>query len=366
MLDQIPPELCARIFDFACRDSGYTGRSLSLVSWYINATSQPAKLQSIALAGRQQILAFATLLARTPAHLRTTRYLFVNGQETEEEMEAVMDAAYEGLRKAHRERSCVLKSLSPAEMEVFDAEVTLQQEKTQKFLHDFGKEGAEAVESILRDVAPTLELLDLALNEYVAKKVMSPLSLPRLADLTTRCGFPLHPKGIPVLAPCPSLRRLHVVEANEQWASTPRFFENGISHFAPALTHFRLSQLDQDDDAINYLEGALGLCTPPAAPRRRVTPLPATLQLVLIKPAVAPPPHEGCSCCDDTWIYADLIHKARQLRNKDHPTVVLLRADAQPPVRDVYFEEWMEKAGGALCEWDTSSVDMTPLEETAP
>ncbi|KAJ7117679.1 hypothetical protein C8R44DRAFT_626793, partial [Mycena epipterygia] len=78
MIDQIPPEICAHIFGFACRDSGYTGRSLSLVSRYIRETSELAKLQSIALFGRQQILAFAELLDRTPPHLRTTRYLFIN------------------------------------------------------------------------------------------------------------------------------------------------------------------------------------------------------------------------------------------------------------------------------------------------
>ncbi|KAJ7117718.1 hypothetical protein C8R44DRAFT_626633, partial [Mycena epipterygia] len=77
MIDQTPPEICAHIFDFACRDSGYTGRSLSLVSRYIHETSKQAKLQSITLVGRQQILAFARLLEKTPPHLRTTRYLFI-------------------------------------------------------------------------------------------------------------------------------------------------------------------------------------------------------------------------------------------------------------------------------------------------
>ncbi|KAJ7252496.1 hypothetical protein C8J57DRAFT_1187556 [Mycena rebaudengoi] len=63
-MNQAPPEICAHIFSFACTDSGYTGRSLSLVSKYFHEVSKPAKLQSIALYGRAQILAFAALLDR--------------------------------------------------------------------------------------------------------------------------------------------------------------------------------------------------------------------------------------------------------------------------------------------------------------
>jgi hypothetical protein len=36
---QIPPELLTDIFLLACRDAGYTGRSLSIVSKYIRETS---------------------------------------------------------------------------------------------------------------------------------------------------------------------------------------------------------------------------------------------------------------------------------------------------------------------------------------
>ncbi|KAJ7491891.1 hypothetical protein FB451DRAFT_1216282 [Mycena latifolia] len=357
MLHQLPAELCARIFDFACRDSGSTGRSLSLVSRYINATSQSAKLQSIALVGRQQILGFAALLDRTPTHLRTTRCLFVNGQETEAEMELVIAAAYRGYREAAEVRAKLLQLLPPhdARVKALDEEVAGQAETTRQYLADFGAEGAQAMESILRALGPTLELLDLALNEYVAKMLVSAVSLPRLVDFTTRSGFPLHPTDVPVLAPCPSLRRLHIVETPSQWTWTTRFFENGISHFAPALTHLRLSEINQDEDVINYLEGALGLCTPLADPR--VTPLPATVEMVLIKPGVAPPPHEGCSCCDDTVMYYDLLRQARRLRDKALGVVMLLRADARLSEQDVYFQEWMEKAEGAPCRWDTSSVD---------
>ncbi|KAJ7504161.1 hypothetical protein B0H11DRAFT_1961344 [Mycena galericulata] len=346
MLDLIPPELCAHIFGFACCDTGFTGRSLSLVSKYIRETSKPARLQSIALFGRKQILAFAELLNQTPAHLRTTRYLFVNGQESEAEMEKIFDVAYGGWRRAQAERRKLRPEIEPESVREWEEELIRQQFETYQYLDNFGREAATALESILRNLAQTLELLDLALNQYVAKMMLNTLSLPRLADLTTRCCFPLHPDATPVLEPSHSLRRLHVVEVDEQWASTSRFFENGISHFAPSLTHLRLSQLGQDDSIIDDLEKALGLAQ-----------FPPTLEQVLLKPAVAPPPHEGCSCCDDTVVYYDLLRSARQLRDKHDYRVTLLEADGALLVDDPYLQEWLDKADGAPCCWDTSRID---------
>ncbi|KAJ7781853.1 hypothetical protein DFH07DRAFT_949546 [Mycena maculata] len=368
MLDQTPPEICAHIFNFACRDSGYTGRSLSLVSRYIHEASEPARLQSIALVGRKQILAFAALLEQTPAHLRTTRYLFINGQESEEEMEDVFDVANEGWRRAQMERNRLLAqedalSLNNERVQELDEEIARESVRTKQYLEGFGREAADAVERILRNVAATLELLDLALGEYVAKMMLNTVSLLRLKDLTTRCCFPLHPTGIPVLEPCHSLRYLHIVEVGDQWAWTTRFFEDGISHFAPSLTHLRLSQLEQDDSLINDLEQALGLVVP--GPRATISPLPPTLELVLIKLDVAPPPHEGCSCCDDTIVYYDLLKNTRRLRDKGDHRVIVLEVDASPAEEDVYFREWSEKADGAPCRWDTSRTDLIPLEPDA-
>jgi hypothetical protein len=75
-MDQAPPEICGKIFLFACRDNGYTGRS-SLVSKYIHETSKPVQLQSISLRGHDQMLGFAALLKRTPPHLRRVRNLLI-------------------------------------------------------------------------------------------------------------------------------------------------------------------------------------------------------------------------------------------------------------------------------------------------
>ncbi|KAJ6581841.1 hypothetical protein B0H19DRAFT_1116686 [Mycena capillaripes] len=367
MLDQIAPEICAHIFHFACRDSGYTGRSLSLVSRYIHEASKPAKLQSIALFGRAQILAFAELLDQTPAHLRATRYLFINGQESEVEMQKVFDTAYEKLHKAQLERQRYLRSErwsvpplpSGQNMTELEVEVERQQAITTKYLDDFGGKAARAVESILLNLAPTLQVLDLALNEIVARKMSNPISLPHLADLTTRCGFPLYPllypPEAPVLEPSHSLHRLHIVESSASGIGTRHLFENGISHFAPSLTQLQLSQLHRHA-SITDLESAL------SAPNSDLTQLPSTLELVVVKPAVTPEPWEGCFCCDDTEEYRDLVKEARRLRDKDR-RVVLLQADATLPAENASLREWIKNVDGGVWHWDTSNMDM-PESET--
>lgn len=338
MLDKLPPELCARIFQFACTDSGYTGRSLSLVSRYIHETSQPAKLQSIALVGRKQILDFAVLLSRTPAHLRTTRYLFVNGQETKTEWKQLMDEAYGGPEKAAEYRRKCAILLPPDEvrrMQALQSEIMQEEDKANRFLDRFGAEGARAVESILRGVGPTLELLDVALNEHVAMRMSSTLSLPRLLDLTTRCSFPLEPMGgTLLLAPCPSLHRLHIVEVTTQRPWTTSFFKNGISQFAPALTHLRLSGLRNGISAL--------------------IELPATLQQVVIKPGVPPASNARYMV---VAAYRQLLHQARELRDLAPDVVVLRRADDHFPTQDVYYREWVEKAAGGPSDWDVSDLD---------
>ncbi|KZP03711.1 hypothetical protein FIBSPDRAFT_968756 [Athelia psychrophila] len=77
LTDRIPPKIWLEIFNEAYTDTGLTGRSLASVSHFISSASQLAKHQSIALHGLHQILAFASILTKIPAHRRTVRYLFI-------------------------------------------------------------------------------------------------------------------------------------------------------------------------------------------------------------------------------------------------------------------------------------------------
>ncbi|KAF7363634.1 hypothetical protein MSAN_01020600 [Mycena sanguinolenta] len=224
MLDRLPPEICAIIFDFACRD-GRTGLALSHVSRYIRNTSELARYTSIALVGRAQIIAFAQFVEHIHLKLET-RYLFINGQESEEELKSIVYEAFAGTRKAETEyRNLARNQLPPPDDEKLrEAEEAVALEATNAHLL-LGREEASAVETILHALGPTLEILDIAVNKYVAMMLVNPVSLPHLVDLTTRCGFPLRLSDVPALEPTHSLRYLHVVDSPHQWPRVEIFFQ---------------------------------------------------------------------------------------------------------------------------------------------
>ncbi|KAJ6502328.1 hypothetical protein C8R45DRAFT_976273 [Mycena sanguinolenta] len=360
MLDRLPPEICAHIFNFACADSGRAGRSLSLVSRYIREISELVRYTSIVLVGRAQVLAFAQFVVEHTHINPQTRHLFINAQESEEELEDMVHKAHAETRKAHLEYTRLAELLPLGDQKLKEAKDAVARERAIVPVL-LGKESASAVDAILRAVGPTLEVLDIAVNEYVANMLLNPISLPRLVDLTTRCGFPLRLKDVPALEPTHSLRYVHIVDAPFQWSCAPEFLENVISYFAPALTHLRLSQLREDEMVITHMECALGLVRPNEFPDK-VTPLPRTIERVVLKPAVVPPPHVGCHCVDDTVGYRSLVEYARLLRDQDH-RVLLLNADPTHPPEDLYFQEWRDKADGAACDWDASDLDLNSAEE---
>ncbi|OSX61040.1 hypothetical protein POSPLADRAFT_1182201 [Postia placenta MAD-698-R-SB12] len=77
-VEEVPLEIWARIFCLACTDDGSTGCSLSQVSRYIRAASSEYRLQSIALAGIQQMRSFGDLLVNTRSDYHRVRYLYVS------------------------------------------------------------------------------------------------------------------------------------------------------------------------------------------------------------------------------------------------------------------------------------------------
>ncbi|KAJ6502322.1 hypothetical protein C8R45DRAFT_1209901 [Mycena sanguinolenta] len=350
MLDKLPPELCALIFDFACRD-GRTGLSLSLVSRYIRNTSELARYTTIVLVGHAQILAFARFITEHIHIKLKTRRLFINGQESEEQWESRVFQVNAGARKARQEYTRLAELLLYTDKKLEAAEDKMAWEYAAAN-SPLGKEGASAVECILRALQLTLEVLDISLNKYVTEMLSNPISLPRLVYLTTRCGFPLcpnkhfprRPEDVPVLEPTHSLRYLHIVDSldtSNQWHDVEQFFENGISYFAPSLTHLQLSQLHADAQVIRDLNRALGH----SELGTRATRLPPTIELVLLKPTAV---HDDeclrCCCCRcfECPELLDLVNHGRHLRDEDHRVT-----------------------DGEVCDWDipTSQLDIDPAEE---
>ena len=74
-MERCPPEILHHIFALACKDGGFTGRSLSLVSHTISEKSSYSRLHSVACRGADQILSFARMLDTRPPHLRVVSHL---------------------------------------------------------------------------------------------------------------------------------------------------------------------------------------------------------------------------------------------------------------------------------------------------
>jgi hypothetical protein len=364
-MDQTPPELCTRIFSFACRDTGYTGRSLSLVSKYIHETSKSVKLQSISIHGHIQMMAFAALLERTPPHLRHVRYLFVSSHDPKVEGIDEAMARYsllsdkieklpkgDGSDEEAEEEAEALRVECECLYDIIQSKAKLYNARNTRR----GKPKADAFGSILRNVASTLEILDVNLDHDTAMHTNENLALPSLTDLTTHGAFPLsstHQLHLPMLKPCHSLRRLHVVAGSHQ--VHPTFFLRQHS-FAPSLSYLRFSGLQQDGWVAGSVAIALGLVEP--GPSEHEVRLPATIERILIKPSQPPPPPNG-GCGTAGVRYSLLLKGCRELHERDK-RVVLLRAptpDEQHPAAPGDDSEWLDLVNGGEGCWATHNAE---------
>ena len=78
MLCHCPPEIWHDILWFACTDTGFTGRSISLTSRLFHELSKPVKLRSVGLRGVVHIIDFLNLIERTPVVERRVENLFIS------------------------------------------------------------------------------------------------------------------------------------------------------------------------------------------------------------------------------------------------------------------------------------------------
>ena len=81
-LERFPLEMWGTIFSLACVDNGYTGRSLSEVSTYINEASKSYKYQCIAV-DHEQLRHLTAVLKKLAPNARCVRHLFISSIEHE-------------------------------------------------------------------------------------------------------------------------------------------------------------------------------------------------------------------------------------------------------------------------------------------
>ncbi|KAF7308359.1 hypothetical protein HMN09_00684400 [Mycena chlorophos] len=380
MLDTLPAELLTEVYRDACTDTGSTGRSLSLVSRYIRATSAPLKYQSLALFGRKQILEFASRLDNLKLPPKT-RWLYINGQESQAELDQLKQEVfveYYAWEKQHRE----------VWFEDDQRDVSRQlYEMGKQTMDAIGRETADAVVAILRRIAPTLEHLHIALNEHTRGQMglAGSVCLPKLVDLTTCGGFPLNsvltPNSSAALDGCPTLRSLHIVSTRMEGLWLSQFFEAGagITGFAPYLTHLHLSGFCASERFI--LDIAIGLGVNPipltglAYAPIHTTAIPTTVQSIALHPA---PPlkvrrepgdeHEEMEISEaegEDWVeHTMMLAVIRRLRQRDKRVVLLNMLEEDTVVgANNYLDEWLHKASGKPWVLNASSIDNVPPED---
>jgi hypothetical protein len=265
----LPMEIWTRICSLACTDDGHSGRSLSLVSSYINGASSSVKLQSVKVVGVNQILAFASMLESIPHDRRRVRHLFLSNRDlglfasvdhtpprisnvTEEMGEGQRIATWGGLK------------------------LSAQQQPTPQ-----ARVVSEAYSRILRSVSSTLETLCVFFTIPAGRThLFPPIDLPSLTTLSLYGpANPLSGRDSP-LGICPSLRRLSLGGLQVY----PDDLFGKIATMAPSLTHLRLS--GPEDPRIFYdVQAAMGRDPqPPFLPTtsRKVSQLPPTMERVCL------------------------------------------------------------------------------------
>ncbi|KAL4266872.1 F-box domain-containing protein [Pleurotus pulmonarius] len=235
-MDNCPSEIWDKIFSFACRDDGFTGRSLALVSKYMRDVSSPTRYQSLKVEGLDQMLDCARVLESTPAANRRVRYLFLSTAHPDEEPK-------------------------PSEQN------TLDLIKYEAQIH-------QAMVQLLSLMLPAM-------------------TLPALSELTLYGPFPDDETNQLIFAPYPSLRRLHL-------ANIPYYpSDQRIPSIAPSLTHLRVSARESDFlDFIRRLARVIDLQdhidnTDGIIDGNQQLKLPDTLQRILFEPSLEQPSFGG-------------------------------------------------------------------------
>lgn len=357
-MDKVPTEICTRIFSFACLDSGYTGRSLSLVSRFVHNASLPVKLQSISLHGRRQITAFATLLKQTPYFHRHVRYLYISDQDplilsTESPPSDRDSTVPNGESSTSRRESWQSTSSGKSSAQTI-ARSRAERKEQQERENMLGGQIADVLVEMLRIVGDDVEWMELAFGMEVMFNLdlKRSLSFPMLEELTIHNDFALEDAygGIgPNFSSCPQLRRLHLAKCSQTFCGD---MLDRVGRLAPALTYLRFSDCHEyfglDDLAIE-----LGI---PADAARGTTGcggkrLPSGLKNVLVSPSL-PKAHQKRGGLAGQYYNAFLVSLA-ELSHMDERFVYAKAEDIVPQTTG--DGKWLSRLDGGEGCWNLDS-----------
>ncbi|KAF7980242.1 hypothetical protein HWV62_39375 [Athelia sp. TMB] len=296
-VNSCPMELWHLIFSYACTDGGHTARALSAVSRYIRECSKPYyNVQSVALHGTRQTLAFAAALETNPDHLRQIKHLFVSSDEV---------GSGDVISKKKTAGRSALASLMP-----FSRRKMPTPEQIRAKSIDSELELARALLSILAKISSSLQILTItftchwaALRSPAEISDMAILELPKLTDLSlayravTDTAFTEFALQAPLSFP--ALRRLDLTGLELASYHTTRELCGRLGTIAPSLTHLHIPMrmaLAGTRHCIPPRHGA----APPVTSKYHLSP---TIQRVLV--ALCPAIKDHCYRADwgacDCW-----------------------------------------------------------------
>ncbi|KZP08182.1 hypothetical protein FIBSPDRAFT_939142 [Athelia psychrophila] len=318
-MKHVPSEIWRNISSEACTDTGFTGLSLSLVSKFVHAASEPVKLQSVALFGPHRITAFDSFLLEVPAHLRRVRYLFISCHSL----------PTDGVKASRRDQAEVEEQITGA------------------------------IRRILVNVAEYVEVLEIHAPSdtfYGGPNLPSlPIPLipfPRLTDLATNGNSHPMRRLVPLHANMNSNSERSLYPRLRNWHLTqvPFLFSNAemfdfISKLAPFLTHLRISGIGYDESFPNELAAALGIeyshhghQFPTDTEFGR---LPSSVQKVYVKPSSC---DSGGECGTSALTYDETMADLEGLNQLEDERFVLLKA----------YKRAEERVGTGTADWESA------------
>lgn len=216
----------------ACTDGGVTGRSLQLVSRYVNQTSRAAMFHSLSIHGLRQMLALAALLESndlSKQNRRRVHHLSITDCQTHH-FEVGGNIMREDVANIWEERS-----LAPVEAPWVP--------------NDLEETRSDAIQRIINANSSSL----ISLSLYLAVCSRAPLKLsfymPRLTELTTLLCIQEPQLAVSTLESFktyPSLRRWNTAGFS---VYLPYLFGH-ITRLAPRLTHLKLHRVQPCSESL--------------------------------------------------------------------------------------------------------------------
>lgn len=357
VFDKLAPEICELIFSFACLDSGYTGRSLSLVSKYISETSKPVKFQSLVLRNLSQVQALASILEKIAPHHRRVRHLCVlcnytqlyntttlrhdetNDKTTSSPLHRIT-STLSRLRLNLRRDISRQEIWEPAVVSGTSFSLTIEEMMRLSLVR------------ILNSVAHSLNVLTISIQTPRNDVALhgSP-SLPHLRELTITYACEYYPRVptriLDTFQQLPALTRLNL--ARYECGNGPLDLVRQIQRLAPSLTHVRLPSVVAGWN--RWLDMDAILSSTPTGERHRPR-LPSTTKKIFIQPPL-PPPTIGPA----RTYYEETLEECRALA-MGNDQIVLEWPDPVPWKFDVNEMEWewLERINGGDGCWRSENV----------